>query len=217
MSTSPLRLSFVVPGPPVPTARPLFVVRKFGEKAVPVAITRKATRAYQAHVGLFAQGAVSRHPSWGAFVQANPLGRLYRVHLHFVLETNRGDLDNFAKSLTDGMNTIAWADDRQVAQMLLSLSHEPKGEHRAEVLVELAGARLTEPLWSRIAIENGWRPTKVPASLQGAMDGVLASLTDRRPAPTARLDITSLPEGERTVEGDMLIRAILGSSNDAGG
>jgi Holliday junction resolvase RusA-like endonuclease len=63
----------------------------------------------------------------------------YRVTLSFVgLRELRGDTDNYAKSTLDGLNGIAFRDDKQVVELVARKVVDPKGE-RTEVLIERVG------------------------------------------------------------------------------
>ncbi|MTI82605.1 MAG: RusA family crossover junction endodeoxyribonuclease [Firmicutes bacterium] len=46
-----------------------------------------------------------------------------------------GDWDNYAKSICDGLNGVAWVDDRQVVDGRVRLHSCRKVEQRAEVVI----------------------------------------------------------------------------------
>lgn len=46
-----------------------------------------------------------------------------------------GDTDNLVKSLLDGLNGVAWDDDRQVKMLVGIKESYPKGEERTEVWI----------------------------------------------------------------------------------
>jgi Holliday junction resolvase RusA-like endonuclease len=150
-----LRLCFVVPVPPVPKERPRVFMPK-GAK-FPIATTPPKTREFERIVKLYAQSAVSSNAAWQAFVASHPRGRLYRLHMHFVINADRGDLENYAKAIGDAMNGIAYADDRQIHQALQSLVIDRREEPRAEILVETC-APATLPPWMHKALDEGWTP-----------------------------------------------------------
>lgn len=152
------RLVFVIPGPPQPCERARVFIPKGAR--FPIATTPPKTRAYEEHVGHVTRVAVARNREWQRVVDSKCH---LRVSLHFVRQHDRGDWDNHAKSITDGMNGIAWADDRLVRYALISVETWPREHPRVEVLVEPVYAPLDEPLWARVARENGWRPA--PANL----------------------------------------------------
>ncbi|HMJ53951.1 MAG TPA: RusA family crossover junction endodeoxyribonuclease [Polyangiaceae bacterium] len=154
-----MRLCFVIPGPPVPKERPRVFMPK-GAK-FPIATTPPKTRAYERTVKLFAQAAVAHQPEWKAFVGAHPTGRHYRLHLHFVINADRGDLENFAKSVGDALNGVVYADDRQVHQALQSVVIDKREQPRAEVLVEICEP-VTLPPWMHVALSQGWLPPATP-------------------------------------------------------
>jgi len=149
-----MRLCFVIPGPPVPTARPRVFIPKGGR--FPIATTPPKTREYQERVKRFAAAAVQQEPAWRTFVFSHTKGRLFRLHMHFVIPADRGDLDNFAK-VADSLNGVVFADDRQVSQSLFSLLVDKRDEPRTEVLVETCGV-VTVPPWMDCAMAAGWTP-----------------------------------------------------------
>lgn len=114
-------LKFTVPGQPVPFQRA-------GANGK-VRYTPKRYRVYKQLVGLVAQGAKAR-AKW-------PMDARYSLHLiaHFGDKIRR-DVDNVAKSLMDGLNGIAYADDHQVdelsAKKILGAT-----DPRLEVVVEV--------------------------------------------------------------------------------
>lgn len=153
-----LHLAFVVPGVPVPKERPRVFTPK-GAK-FPIATTPPKTRAFEGLVKLYAQQAVARNGAWGAFAKEHPTGRLYRVQLHFVLNADRGDWENFAKAVLDAMNGVAYADDRQILQATVSLFIHKRAVARSEIVVELVETQLDRPLWMQMAMEAGWLPPR---------------------------------------------------------
>lgn len=160
------RLEFIVPGDPVPCARARVVaVRGPGGKPLmtssgePIvrAFTPDTTTEYEQRVALFASAALAKMPEWkAAFAQRLPI----RVHLHVVRRQWRGDWDNFAKGLCDGLakSGSIFDNDNRITQALISMHTDPRAEPRAEVTIETASATLDEPLWMRCAREAGWRP-----------------------------------------------------------
>ena len=49
-----------------------------------------------------------------------------------------GDVDNYAKSALDGLNKIAWIDDRQVTRLTVTkIPCQNKASERMEIVVEL--------------------------------------------------------------------------------
>lgn len=91
---------FVVPGPPVPCGRAR--VTRRGYAYVP-----KRTRDYENRVRRIAQSVFSE-PLKGPIV----------VHAFFLCHNNmRRDADNLAKSVTDGLNGIAYLDDSQIIDL----------------------------------------------------------------------------------------------------
>lgn len=93
-----MEMSFVVPGHPVPKARARVSFR--GGKAH--ARTPEKTQNFEATVRLVAASA--RPSGW-------PLRARYALRLDVYLAHERGDLDNFLKSVGDAANGILWHDD----------------------------------------------------------------------------------------------------------
>ena len=167
MTRKPLRLSFVVPGAPRPKARARTIplqrtdgtpIRNKHGRIATRTFTPAATAEYESRVRLFAQAALNGAPEWRSFVEAHPTGRIYRVHLLFVIPADRGDDDNYQKAAVDGMNGIAFADDRQIRQKLVEVVVD-KSAPRTEVMIEVAGPPAEGQLWKQIAREHGWSPT----------------------------------------------------------
>lgn len=92
-----------IPSDPVPKERPR--ISAWGPSYTP---TR--TKAYQRLVGQCAAAVVAAHRGW-------PTNGWYRVELVFCREHARGDLDNVAKSVLDGMNGVVWCDDSRVIEL----------------------------------------------------------------------------------------------------
>lgn len=181
------RLEIIVPGAPVPCARPRGVPLMRGGRAVlangrPIIHTfvPDSTTEYENHVALFTRSALQRNPSWQTIAMSD--SRL-RVALHFVrTEARRSDIDNFAKGALDGMKKAndyrpdptrtvrgkpaqifirgVYQDDYLITQLLVSMHIDPKATPRTEITVETANVMLEEPLWMRCAREAGWLPAE---------------------------------------------------------
>lgn len=118
-----MKLSFVVPGPPVPKARARVVNGH--------AHTPERTRQYERLVGLAASGglALGRSP-WS-------LGGRYRVEVYVTpKDARRFDIDNVAKAILDGCNRVTWNDDSQVDDLRVVRLSADKSQPRVEVVVE---------------------------------------------------------------------------------
>jgi len=110
---------FVVPGEPVPKARPR--LGRGGRWYTP-----SRTRDYEQRVGWEARIAGARPVEGDVAVRIVVRG------------PRRFDLDNVAKTILDGLRGVAFADDRQVVH--LDVRWEP-GEPSAEILIEQAEIR----------------------------------------------------------------------------
>jgi len=152
------RLSFIVPGAPVPCARArLQPIRTRDGKTILRPYTPPETEEYEQRVSMFARTALQQRPEWANVLAARlPL----RAHLHFVRQQWRGDWDNFAKGVCDGLQKAerVFHNDNRITQALVSIETDKRAEPRTEVLIETASATLTEPLWQRCALEAGWTP-----------------------------------------------------------
>jgi crossover junction endodeoxyribonuclease RusA len=119
---TPLR--FVVDGEPVPKGRARArVVGPFAKIYTPA-----STRAYESVVRLVCQAAVS-----GTRWTWTDKDR-FEVQIEVYRSRQIGDADNFAKSCLDGMNGIAFDDDRHVHRLVVAL-HVDRVRPRVEVVV----------------------------------------------------------------------------------
>ena len=111
---------FTVLGPPKGKERPRFNPR------TKRAITPKATRDYEATIANMASLHLSR--DW-------PKDRRYRLHVAFT--GRRCDPDNVLKAVADGLEGVAYDNDRQVDECVsvrLTEQKPPRTEIRIEVL-----------------------------------------------------------------------------------
>ncbi len=121
-------MTVVIPGRAVPKGRPRMSVR--GRTAY--LYTPEATVAYEQAVGLCARQQY-RKPLEG------PVELSIRV---YVRRGIRGDLDNYVKAISDGLNGVAFVDDRQVvhidAQILRCRAEDERVEVDIKEFVEVA-------------------------------------------------------------------------------
>ena len=139
------RIFFVVPGEPVPKARPRFTMQ--GGKARTYTPTSSA--AYETTVGLLAHAAMRAQgisePMKGALhvqVQAFfhvPHSWSKKRKAAASWHASRPDLDNIVKSALDGLNRVAFADDGQVASVYATKAYS--ATPRLEVAVYEIGAQ----------------------------------------------------------------------------
>jgi len=111
-------VALVIPGRPVPKQRPR--LGKQGQIYTP-----KETKVYEQTVGR-AGRQVFKYP------YAGPVSLQVKVYL----TAARGDLDNYIKSIQDGLNQVAWRDDRQVTRLQASLFVRRGVQERVEVLIQ---------------------------------------------------------------------------------
>ena len=63
-----------------------------------------------------------------------PLTGEVKLEIHLWLpDRRRRDIDNIAKSIADGLNGIAWDDDHQVTQLVVSRAGVDRANPRAEI------------------------------------------------------------------------------------
>ncbi|NPV72134.1 MAG: RusA family crossover junction endodeoxyribonuclease [Firmicutes bacterium] len=119
-------IRFTVPGRPVPKARHRATL--IGGKIV--SYTPRKVREFEQAVGWAAKAA--RVP-----MLEGPLA----VEIHCYVDPRRAipDSDNLAKSVLDGLNGVAWHDDRQVVDVRC-VRHEvnSRGEERTEIWIRPA-------------------------------------------------------------------------------
>jgi Holliday junction resolvase RusA-like endonuclease len=117
-------LRFTVPGPPVPCERPRFAK---GRTYLPA-----KSRKYQSLVATYADTAAEQ-AGW-----LIDIDHRYAIDIRVYRQALRGDWDNFAKSICDGLKGVAWPDDRQVLSALVQLELD-----RANPRVEVTVRRIT--------------------------------------------------------------------------
>jgi crossover junction endodeoxyribonuclease RusA len=116
---------FTVQGPPRPKERP-----RLGANGH--TFTPKRTLEYEAAVAQVGMLYMAR--GW-------PLDGLYRVTVRFVFGDERArDVDNCLKAVLDGLNGVAWDDDKQVMETHASKCVEP-GRARTDLFIEWIGHR----------------------------------------------------------------------------
>jgi Holliday junction resolvase RusA-like endonuclease len=118
-------LKFTIPGIPVPCARAR-IYRNHGRTH---GVTEKKTEAYEKLVALCARSAMAR-TRWvvGGRGPFSTTIRVYRA-------ARRGDSDNFAKGVKDGLTQAGvWEDDRYVEHLVVWL-YVDKVKPRVEVEV----------------------------------------------------------------------------------
>lgn len=117
------RIKILVPSEPVPLARARFSGRHCYQP--------KRNREYREVVQQAARSAMGgREPLKG---EVSAVIKLYRRFKSTA--RNYGDLDNHAKAILDGLNQIAFADDRQVVRCLIAKftdKHNPRAEIELE-------------------------------------------------------------------------------------
>ncbi len=96
-----MRYKIVIPGRPVPKGRPRFSKGH--------AYTPEKTRMYEELVGWKAKQVIK-----------SPLRKNIAVYITIYASSKiQGDLDNYAKSILDGMNGVAYIDDKQISYLTI--------------------------------------------------------------------------------------------------
>jgi len=114
------QIKIVIPGRPVPKGRP-----RFGRGGN--VYTPKRTREYEELVGWYAKQCIPK-----------PLKGDIELHIKVYVKNNVfPDIDNIAKAIMDGLNGVAYRDDRQV--VCLSVQRIKGREERVEIELEEVG------------------------------------------------------------------------------
>jgi len=113
--------SITIPGRPVPKGRP-----RVGRKGCKyVFYTPQKTRDYEQAVGLVGRAAC-KVPMEGPVA--------VRIRLYFEAKGRIPDCDNCTKSILDGLNEIAYEDDRQVQHLEVDIFRETPERAEVEVM-----------------------------------------------------------------------------------
>lgn len=147
-------LRFTVPGPPVPCGRPRVVNGH--------AFTPPKTEAYEQAAGLCIMQAMTRC-RWTLGTRGP-----FRVELDVYRAAERGDVDNYAKSILDAATRArAWSDDARVTELEVRLFVDrvkPRVEGRIRVeVVRTEGIRSGHAIALDSGLEDysaGWRPDR---------------------------------------------------------
>lgn len=124
------RLTFTVPGPPVPKARARVTSRIDADgKRDTRSFTPAKTKAYENHVAVIAGAARSHLRQWPHLDAKARFG----LSVSIFRSAERGDLDNFVKAISDACNGVLWVDDSQVRRILAMVDGCEKGRERVEV------------------------------------------------------------------------------------
>ncbi len=117
--------SITIPGRPVPKGRPRLGVH--GRKAY--VYTPPKTKEYEKLVGWVWRCA-----------ECKPLKGPIAVKLRLFIRGRSGDVDNYSKSILDGLNGVAYEDDNQVIELQIrKFKVKRKEEERAEIEIREFG------------------------------------------------------------------------------
>lgn len=118
-------IKLTIPGRPVPKGRPRLGVH--GRKAY--VYTPPKTKEYEELVGWVAKS-----------VGCQPLNGPLLVKLHLYIKGRSGDVDNYCKSILDGLNGVAYEDDDQVVELQVrKYKVKRKEEERVEIEIREFG------------------------------------------------------------------------------
>lgn len=126
-----VRLTFTIPGPPVPKARARVVshVDASGQRKTR-GITPKRTDVYEKHVATLAHYALAGYRGrWPTSEKAARFGLVVRVYFF----EHEGDWDNYGKIVADACQGVLWANDRQIVDGRCTKEKVERGKERIEV------------------------------------------------------------------------------------
>ena len=132
-------VSFVIKGIPKVKQRPRFATRK----GKVITYTPKATASFENLVRLKADEEFAR-PLEGPirlairFYMPRPKRLIWKTKpMPEIYSDKRPDIDNLAKAVIDGLNSVAFKDDAQVADLHITKKyHAGNGESKTIVIVE---------------------------------------------------------------------------------
>lgn len=116
-----MRYQLTIPGRPVPKGRPRIAPRGRGY----VLYTPERTRNYEEAVGLVARTRCKNQLD-------GPLA--VRIGLYFKPKGRIPDCDNCIKSILDGLNSIAYGDDRQIQHIQADIYRELPERAEVEII-----------------------------------------------------------------------------------
>lgn len=117
-------MEFTIPGPPVPKGRPRFANGR--------AFTPIKTSEYEKFVAAMAYAAVE------TFDWAPIPGAMFHLDLEVYRAAKRGDLDNFIKSVSDGMNGIVFRDDQNIRRITAVMNDDKQNPRVVVRVTELS-------------------------------------------------------------------------------
>jgi crossover junction endodeoxyribonuclease RusA len=109
-------LHFTLDGEPIPKGRPRVGKKKDGSTQV---YTPERTKQAELDLGWAFKAAYPGH---------EPFTGEVAVMLQFFTSKQTADIDNYAKTVLDALNEIAWADDRQVTSLTCYLKRDYEAE-----------------------------------------------------------------------------------------
>lgn len=160
-----------------------------GEGGIMRSVTPEATRRYEEAIGLVASRAMARAglEPFACPLEADVVFRFSGDPAAWPTAENDGDLDNLAKAVFDGMNGLAYIDDRLLVRKAL----EKRCSERAGITIRIRPARPGDAPWRMAEAEAGhavlvWR-TPEGAMVSAPMAAAEAVLFARTLAELARL------------------------------
>lgn len=121
---------FTVYGPPVPCGRPRATVIPSPKGSRAHVYADPKSVKYQKLIGEVALR--HRPPSWRSDWAS------YSLWVRVYLKEDRGDCDNFLKSVSDGCNRILWDNDKRIRSWRIDIAEDHKNP-RVEVLAMMVG------------------------------------------------------------------------------
>jgi len=112
-------MNLFIEGEPVPKGRPRFTRQGH-------AYTPSKTRRWESKVGW----------SWREAFPGDPIEGPVSVTVHVYHRSGRhGDLDNYLKAVLDGLNGVAFVDDKQVEEIYAAFAHSTANDPKEGVRV----------------------------------------------------------------------------------
>lgn len=127
-----MQIDVWVPLPVVAKQRARLTRRRRGRRNV--AYTPQATRDFESQVGELVRDAVLPNQSFGSEPVCVTI-EIHKTGFRLLVENAecsvrpigvRGDIDNYVKSIFDGLNGVIWNDDRQVELINVGFVGEPR-------------------------------------------------------------------------------------------
>ena len=112
--------------------------------------TPATTLAFEAQCRQACEAVVAEHGDWSTRFESK---MLYAVRVVITRTARTGDLDNYFKAVCDGINKVAYPDDRYIAALTSRMTEGERGHVLAHVVRTEMPAALDERRAAVIALE----------------------------------------------------------------